>query len=124
MHAGDPAVKVSIIFNRKSQLQLTICQDFMPKLKAHILPWIKALLLQETVLDPAQTSQAGLSTKVSDANSQKQDSVLFVNDHMYHHHLAHFNYTTYDGGGHKMSPTLAPSTATSCSSPTLVTSTA
>lgn len=69
----------------------------MPKLKGHILSRIKAILLQEAAKNPdAQPPPAGLTVRGFDNNSEQSDSVLFKDDRMYSHHLARFNYTTYD----------------------------
>src|SRR5262245_15169744 len=70
----------------------------MTKLKAHILPRIKDILVKEAAsnLDthlpqPGPSVEGGHVTSSSDHNS-----VLFKDDRMYRHHLARFNYTTYD----------------------------
>ena len=71
----------------------------MPKLKEHLLPRIKSILLDEKTSDPeARRSQAGL-TPINHANSSdhhERNSVFIQNDRIYRHHLARFNYTTYD----------------------------
>jgi hypothetical protein len=70
----------------------------VPKLKDHILPRIKDMLTKEAASNPdAYSPQPGLSlARGSESNSSERDSVLFKNDRMYSHHLARFNYTTYD----------------------------
>lgn len=69
----------------------------MPKLRSHILPRIKEIISKDAISDPdAQPLEAGLSTRVFENNTQEHDSVLFKDDRMYSHHLARFNYTTYD----------------------------
>lgn len=83
---------------------LTHHQDFLPKLKDHILPRIQALLLQEATahgLNPPSSSnnvpEAGLSTGETRGLNQKEcDSVFFKDDRMYKHELIRINYTTYD----------------------------
>jgi hypothetical protein len=69
----------------------------VPKLKEHILPRIKTMLMKETASNADAQPQAGLSS-VQESNNylQERDSVHFKNDRMYSHHLARFNYTTYD----------------------------
>lgn len=68
----------------------------MPKLKEHILPRIKNILASDPHRD-AETQQSGLSSAGDHNNDmQEHNFVLFKNDCMYQHHLARFNYTTYD----------------------------
>jgi len=55
------------------------------------------MLLKEATVRDAQPQQAGLSSaREHDTNLQDRDSLFFKNDCMYKHHLARFNYTTYD----------------------------
>lgn len=70
----------------------------MPKLKDHILPRIKDMIQKEAAADVScPLPQAGLlSAPERSADSQDRDSILFKNDRLYRHHLARFNYTTYD----------------------------
>ena len=95
-NSGDPAVKVScFLMPPNAQLTRFAGQDFVPKLKGHILPRIKEMLRQEASRpEDGNLPQVGLSA------IQRQDvgheSVLFKNDRMYRHNLARFNYTTYD----------------------------
>jgi hypothetical protein len=78
--------------------QLTRCtgQDFLPKLKAHILPRIKEMLREESFAlgEGLNSPQAGLSG--IPRQNMDCDSIFFKSDRMYRHHLARFNYTTYD----------------------------
>src|SRR5882762_9085247 len=68
----------------------------MPKLKDHILPCIKEVLCQEASASgkDGNSTQVGLST--IQGLHAGHESLLFKGDHMYRHHLARFNYTTYD----------------------------
>jgi hypothetical protein len=65
------------------------------KLKDHILPRIQEMLRREALAaDDSSPPQAGLSA-VQRPNADR-DSLFFKGDRMYRHHLARFNYTTYD----------------------------
>jgi hypothetical protein len=66
-------------------------QNFVPKLKDHILPRIKEILKQEATSNPDICALQGLFPAGND-----RDAVFFQNNRMYRHHLARFNYTTYD----------------------------
>jgi len=79
-----------------AQLTQYAGQDFMPKLKAHILPRIKEMMHQEAsvsgeYLCPPQAGLSAIQGQNTDYNS-----IFFKSDRMYRHHLARFNYTTYD----------------------------
>lgn len=67
----------------------------MPKLKTHVLPRIKALLLQgnHSPADHAPVAGAAIlpTPRVSD-----HDRLLFKLDRMYSHNIVRVNYTTYD----------------------------
>lgn len=73
-------------------------QNFVPKLKDHILPRIKYLLREEAASNPNMNQQQGGQFSVGeyDSNLRGRDAVFFQKDRMYRHHLARFNYTTYD----------------------------
>jgi len=94
---GDPAIKLKFFMMLlNAQLMRFSGQDFMPKLKDHILPRIKELLRQEA----SASGEDGNSPLVGLSAIQEphggHESVLFKGDRMYRHHLARFNYTTYD----------------------------
>jgi hypothetical protein len=71
----------------------------VPKLKEHLLPRIKSILLEEAAskLD-THHPQAGLTpvNHIADPSHHERDEVFLKNDRIYEHHLARFNYTTYD----------------------------
>jgi hypothetical protein len=68
----------------------------MPKLKDHILPRIKEILRQEVSTSDTHGNslQAGLSA--IQGLGSGHELIFFKDDRMYRHHLARFNYTTYD----------------------------
>jgi hypothetical protein len=74
----------------------SIRQDFVPKLKDHVLPRIKQLLRREASASDEDLSpqKPGLSTL--QCPNADRDAIFFKSDRMYSHHLARFNYTTYD----------------------------
>jgi hypothetical protein len=104
-HAGDPGVKVCCAtahFRNTYDIFIHL-QDFLPKLKDHILPRIRALLQQEAIsLDREPLSstsnvpEAGLSARESGLDGKERDFVFFKDDRMYKHQLIRINYTTYD----------------------------
>ena len=97
-HAGDPSIKVKHCLYVGSSLCLSFDQNFVPKLKEHILPRIRDILRKEAISDSScHLPQPGLvPASVPGANLQEHDSVFFKNDRMYYHNIARFNYTTYD----------------------------
>jgi len=105
-YADDPAIKVNYSTSIGDINVLISHQDFIPKLKDHLLPRIKTLLSQEIAANahdnPSQplVQSPGLEdVAILSADGQAQaahDSVLFKNDCIYRHHIARFNYTTYD----------------------------
>src|SRR6266852_4957057 len=72
----------------------------MPKLKDHLLPRIRSILLKEGASDShVHRFQAGLTTSnhmASGPDWQERDSVFLKSDRIYCHQLARFNYTTYN----------------------------
>jgi hypothetical protein len=79
-------------------------QNFVPKLKAHLLPRIKELLQLEKLsneLDsetqvPDGVAGCEMNSLQSGPNNHDVDAVLFKNDCIYKHRLIRINYTTYD----------------------------
>ncbi|KAI0054779.1 hypothetical protein BV25DRAFT_1816540 [Artomyces pyxidatus] len=81
---GDPALK-----------------NFVPKLKAHLLPRIKAMMLQEANARTPSESELGLRplinlTGISSTDASARDHVYLKGDTMYDHRLMRINYTSYD----------------------------
>lgn len=78
------------------------CQDFIPKLKDHLLSRIQATVSEqpatESVLSPSFNYglAAACSAEPNGTGLLARDSVLFKNDRIYRHQIARFNYTTYD----------------------------
>jgi hypothetical protein len=71
----------------------------VPKLKAHLLPRLKAMLLKEYECspEPATTPQGGLQpTDSLPPDLAEDDLVLFKHDRLYTHRIIRINYTTYD----------------------------
>ena len=65
-------------------------QNFVSKLKSHLLPRVKTALLEEG-------AQSSMDTEVSPAAvDQAQDRLFILSDRIYKHHLLRINYTTYD----------------------------
>lgn len=93
-HVGDPAVKVPPLFSNDCYC-LTSHQGFVPKLKEHILPRIKALLAEESTLDLTVRDMPGCQPNLLDS-ADDVNRVFIKSDRMYQHHLLRINYTTYD----------------------------
>jgi hypothetical protein len=93
-HDGDPAVKVSPLFLNDCYC-LTSCQGFIPKLKEHILPHIKALLAEEWTPGLAVRDMPGCQPNLLDS-ADDVSRVFIKSDCMYQHHLLRINHTTYD----------------------------
>lgn len=66
-----------------------LAQNFLPKLKRHLLPRVLTAL-------QSQTSSSQSSDPVGDQSAYDPNTVLFKHDRMYQHNLARFNYTSYD----------------------------
>jgi hypothetical protein len=74
-------------------------QDFVPKLKAHLFPRVKAMLLKEfeNSTELAHIPQNGLlPINPPDLTPNELDSLLFKHDRLYMHKIIRINYTTYD----------------------------
>jgi hypothetical protein len=75
-------------------------QDFIPKLKSHLLPRIQAILRQEALLEDIGSAQLDDSSssreKHDDTESQDANSIFLKNECIYEHSIVKFNYTTYD----------------------------
>jgi hypothetical protein len=84
---GDPAIKVSslcLLLNCINPMQ-----NFLPKLRKHLLPRIQTALLQEA----ESLSETG---PLHSPNSDASNFVFLKNDCIYHHKLIRFHFTTYD----------------------------
>jgi hypothetical protein len=70
-------------------------QNFVPKLKEHILPRIKAILAEESTPGMAVSDIPGCQPNLLDSTNNV-NCVFIKSDHMYRHHLLRINHTTYD----------------------------
>lgn len=81
-NTGDPAVKVfQDVYSRTVSHKSN--QNFIQKLKNHILPRIKAAL-------------AAYSTSPPNSESSDWNAVLFKHDRIYRHNIMRINFTSYD----------------------------
>ena len=75
-------------------------QDFIPKLKSHLLPRVQAILKQEALLeDIGSTPPHGSLSPSEDhdrTESEEANSIYLKNDRIYEHNIVKINYTTYD----------------------------
>jgi hypothetical protein len=106
-NVGDPAIKVSNFYEVAPGVERALlCQDFIPKLKDHLLPRVKETLLSECNFSPLQKNPHSSPTTTESSapghldchgpDEEQSDCVLFQNDRIYSHRLIRFNYTTYD----------------------------
>lgn len=97
---GDPALKVRQLLVHCScpyLCYLTLStQDFLRKLRKHLLPRIQKVLQEES------EDQSGALPRTADAYTSSDDCgntsqvVFFKSDRIYHHKLSRFHFTTYD----------------------------
>ena len=73
-----------------------IVQDFVPKLKAHILSRIKEMLSQDTSTMGSGSSWPPAGLAAEQGSEAGSSSLFFKSDRLYQHNLARFNYTTYN----------------------------
>ncbi|KAG6906368.1 hypothetical protein DXG01_014299, partial [Tephrocybe rancida] len=86
-HAGDPAIRVRITLTNRLVAKLEhVTQDFIPKLKKHLLLRIKVLLTGLLRADGLE------STPITEL----WQSVHMKNDRIYMHNILKVNFTTYD----------------------------
>jgi len=90
---GDPALKVRRVSPCARRQPLTCMQNFVPKLKDHIL----TCLLHQ-----------GDATTTRSFSSEEQTKLIILQDKLYFHSTMAVNYTTYDG--RRESETLNPRT--------------
>lgn len=92
---NDPAVKVAFCLSLLTPID-AVCQNFLPKLKDHILPRIKEVLQIHNGTSDMDASVYRANRVVPEGSDADHNPVFFKSDCMYRHHLARFNYTTYD----------------------------
>src|ERR1700677_1496313 len=91
-HADDPAIKVVDVVSSQIFCLYHMLQDFVPKLKDHLLPRIRDLLGSEL----STNSDRRPLTPNDHDGWHDRDYTLFKNDQIYQHRITRFNYTTYD----------------------------
>ena len=94
---GDPAIKVRTPISFYPLPLTPLAQNFLPKLRSHLLRRVQATLELETrAFDEfpcdRRASDSGPSAN-PDANGR--DFVFFKGDRIYHHKLLRFNFMTY-----------------------------
>ena len=94
---GDPAIKVRMPISSYLFPLMPLAQNFLPKLKSHLLCRVQAMLEQEThAFDDfhcvPMASDPGHS---ADLDETTHDFIFFKSDCIYHHKLLRFNFTTY-----------------------------
>ena len=89
---GDPAIKVSGLRILPLICILTpLMQNFLSKLREHLLPRIQTALLQE-----AESLSEPSSIRASSPDGDASNFVLLKNDCIYLHKLIRFHFTSYD----------------------------
>jgi hypothetical protein len=73
-------------------------QNFLPKLREHLLPRIQRALLQEVELlsEPSSVRTGSDTGPFRNPEGNACNFVFFKNDCIYHHKLIRFHFTTYD----------------------------
>lgn len=98
IYGDDPATKVRANHAVTAWIMMPIyCQNFLPKLKHHLLPRIKLMLsdIKSPTQDESSTALQG--TEPVDFQEQSElDHILFKKNCMYRHNIIRINYTTYD----------------------------
>lgn len=102
----DPATAVSKVWYRIPKSPNNMLQDFIVKLKAHLLPRIKAIHANESLArtdlgttPPPEQDMAALTATSSDLSEPdvgNLNQIVFKNDRIYRHNILRINYTTYD----------------------------
>ncbi|KZP06410.1 hypothetical protein FIBSPDRAFT_764436 [Athelia psychrophila] len=78
-HTGDPAV-----------------QDFVPKLKDHLLPRVQVLWGQMSNTEHPSTAMDASVEHLESTAIPETSHIFFKNDRLYRHNIMRVNYTTYD----------------------------
>ena len=91
-HSGDPAVEVCACISKMSFTEVKFFQGFIPKLKQHLLPRIRAKL--------AEANECFLNGSLHNDDSTGPpgdwQAVVLKQDRFYKHNIMRVNYTTYD----------------------------
>ena len=76
---------------------MALRQNFLPKLKEHLLPRIQTALLQEATALSVPSSRLGSGTgPLHSSDGNACNSVFLKNDCIYHYKLIQFHFTMYD----------------------------
>lgn len=101
-HADDPALSVRTQLTLVFQLFMFI-QDFVPKLKQHLLGRMKSLLQREAQLEHLAVESTTRTTNDppptqtdSPLSSEETNNLLFKDNTIFSHRILRLNYTTYD----------------------------
>ena len=95
---GDPAVKVRRLITFRLFFLTSLVQNFLSKLRSHLLPRIQATLRQETdaLHGPICVTSAANPASPIILDETSRDFVFFKSDCIYCHKLLRLNFTTYD----------------------------
>jgi len=78
-----------------SEILFPSIQNFLRKLKAHLLPRVKSLLSQDAPSYSENISNPG-TIALPTLDTSDLDKLLFKHDCLYMHNILRINYTTYD----------------------------
>jgi len=95
---GDPAIKVGSSDFLDLYLLMFLLQNFLPKLREHLLPQIQMAHCQEAKSycgHPSAEAPSNSGTPPS-AYGNACNFVFFKKDCVYQHKLSRFHFTTYD----------------------------
>ena len=79
----------------ESKPSLNSLQDFVPKLKDHLIPHLKVALMQDPITTDISYDEP-LNANTTNDNHIPHDSVHLKGGQIYLHKLVRFQYTTYD----------------------------
>lgn len=71
-------------------------QDFLPKLKEHLVPRLKAALRQDSTSSDAQHDPSNWEDNAIDSDHSDRDFVYLKSERIYLHKICRVQYTTYD----------------------------
>lgn len=95
-NTGDPAVKVQNLKSMFFRILNNIEQDFLPRLKKHLLPRLKDMMKKEALGQDAVDVDSYAELMRDHSLHTHTSQLFFKHDRLYKHNLFRINYTTYD----------------------------
>jgi hypothetical protein len=95
----DPATKVGSPIPITNCTLMPMLQNFLTKLKKHLLPRIREVLHEEAACHPEHPGLRAATSNFRTPSTPDGDALQFIflkKDRIYHHRLSRFHFTTYD----------------------------